>query len=99
MAAHDWFFAHVPLPGSLASSGRKTMPRRVVRRLGALREGVVELRGSTYEHWWIPRLENAVGARKLLDAGEARVENHLRLGSAGHLILTLGKDSVSDGVG
>lgn len=51
-AARDWLFEHVALnraasfirPENLAS-------KRVVERLGAVRERTFELRGSAYEHW------------------------------------------------
>ena len=51
-AACDWLFEHFPLPRA-ASFIRPDnhASKRVVQRLGAVRERIVELRGSTYEHW------------------------------------------------
>jgi RimJ/RimL family protein N-acetyltransferase len=51
-AARDWFFAQFPVrraasfirPDNHAS-------KRVAERLGAVCEGMLELRGATYEHW------------------------------------------------
>jgi RimJ/RimL family protein N-acetyltransferase len=52
MVARDWFFAHFPV-GRVASFIRPENGAsiRVVQRLGAVREGITELRGSTYELW------------------------------------------------
>lgn len=52
VATRSWLFEHFPLdraasfirPDNLAS-------KRVVERLGAVRERTFELRGSTYEYW------------------------------------------------
>jgi RimJ/RimL family protein N-acetyltransferase len=51
-AARDWLFAHFPL-NRVASFIRpeNDASKRVVERLGAVREGTVELRGSGMEHW------------------------------------------------
>jgi RimJ/RimL family protein N-acetyltransferase len=45
-------FGHFPLP-RIASFIRadNLASKRVVRRLGAVDEGAVALRGSTFEHW------------------------------------------------
>jgi RimJ/RimL family protein N-acetyltransferase len=50
--ARDWLFGHFPL-ARLASFIRpeNRASIRVEERLGAVREGTVELRGSTMEHW------------------------------------------------
>ena len=54
-AARDWAFARSTSIGWRASSGPAT-PRsiRVAKKLGAVREGMVELRGSEAE-WWVHR--------------------------------------------
>jgi RimJ/RimL family protein N-acetyltransferase len=51
-AARDWLFTHVPLPraASLIRPDNHAS-KRVAQRLGAVCEGSIELRGSTYEHW------------------------------------------------
>ncbi len=51
-AARDWFFAHIPA-NRAASFIRPDnhASKRVVERLGAVRERVFELRGGSYEHW------------------------------------------------
>jgi RimJ/RimL family protein N-acetyltransferase len=51
-AARDWLFGHFPLARA-ASFIRpdNDVSKRVAQRLGAVCEGKLELRGSTYEHW------------------------------------------------
>jgi RimJ/RimL family protein N-acetyltransferase len=51
-AARDWLFRHFSFQ-RIASFIRPDnhASKRVARRLGATSEGIVELRGSTYEHW------------------------------------------------
>lgn len=51
-AARDWLFGHFSLP-RIASFIRPDnhASKRVAQRLGAISERIVELRGSTYEHW------------------------------------------------
>jgi RimJ/RimL family protein N-acetyltransferase len=52
LAARDWLFGHFPLPRA-ASFIRPDnhASKRVAERLGAVCEGILELRGTSYEHW------------------------------------------------
>jgi RimJ/RimL family protein N-acetyltransferase len=51
-ATRDWFFEHFPLP-RLASFIRpdNEASKQVVKRLGAICERTIDLRGSSYEYW------------------------------------------------
>jgi RimJ/RimL family protein N-acetyltransferase len=51
-AARDWLFGHVPLARAASFIRPENQASiRVAERLGAIREGAIELRGATFQHW------------------------------------------------
>jgi len=52
-AARNWLFEHFPLPRAASFiRPENRASKRVVQKLGAVREGTYEWRGATYE-WWV----------------------------------------------
>jgi RimJ/RimL family protein N-acetyltransferase len=72
-AARDWLFAQVPL-SRVASFIRpqNQASKRVVERLGAVCEGLVELRGTTMEHWVHRRKTSNAPAKPTVEAARRR---------------------------
>jgi RimJ/RimL family protein N-acetyltransferase len=51
-AARDWLFRHFPLPRAVSCiRPENEASKRVAEKLGAVREGTIEFRGVTFEHW------------------------------------------------
>jgi RimJ/RimL family protein N-acetyltransferase len=51
-AARDWLFGHFPLPRAASLIRPDNLAsKRVAERLGAVCENLLELRGTTFEHW------------------------------------------------
>ncbi|MBV9014809.1 MAG: GNAT family N-acetyltransferase [Alphaproteobacteria bacterium] len=56
-AAREWLFTHFPLQRAasfIRPENRASI--RVAEKLGAVLEGITELRGVTFQHWLHPRL-------------------------------------------